>query len=158
MVPFPTSFIGREDRGLDARLQAGPELRGILRRGTEALPALMRRGRLPEPASVANAAAFVSASDAVRAWIGEACVLDPDAWTARSDLYAAYSQHTMFDGSRRLGANEFYNRIEQIHGINPAIRRGVRGFKGIRGADRGAGVQLFLGKSLLPIPRAQGKG
>ena len=52
VVPFPTSFIGCEDRTLDARLQSAAELRGIPRRGIEALPALMERGRFTEPESL----------------------------------------------------------------------------------------------------------
>ena len=94
VVPFPTSFLGREDRTLDAKLTSAAELRGILRRGIEALPALMARGRFAEPESLREAkAAFVVASDAVRAWLDECCVLDPDAWTPRTDLYSAYRDH-----------------------------------------------------------------
>jgi putative DNA primase/helicase len=138
VVPFPTMFPG-DDPGLDARLQTGPELRGILRRGIEALPALMQRGRLPRPASVANAKEyFIAASDVVRAWVDEACEFDPDAWTPRQDLYSKYSQHTVFDGSKRLSAAAFYNRLEQIRGVTPHKSVGVRGFRGIRFRISGA--------------------
>ncbi len=133
VVPFPNCFLGREDRGLDAKLQTDDELRGILRRSVAALPALMERGRLPVPASVAAAkTAFISASDAVRAWVNEACVIDVDAWTPRTTLYSTYSYRTFFDGSKKLSAREFYNRIEQIGGITAAGRQGIRGFNGIR--------------------------
>ena len=148
VVPFPNSFLGREDRGLDAKLHTDAELRGVLRRSIAALPALMARGRLPVPASLAAAkATFISASDAVRAWISDACVIEVDAWIARTELYGAYSHRTFFDGSKLLSAREFYNRIEQIGGITAVIRRGERGFKGIRlktadekAAEQGAGT------------------
>ena len=143
VVPFPQSFIGREDRNLDARLHTDAELRGILRRAVEALPALMRRGRLPEPASVRAAkSAFVTASDAVRSWLDERCVLDPDQWTPRTHLYQDYRGHTSSDGGKQLSAREFYNRIEQVNGIWAAGRNGVRGFSGVRllGSGEAAGV------------------
>ena len=133
VVPFPTSFIGREDRGLDARLQSDAELRGILRRGVAALPALMARGRLPEPESVRQAkAAFVTASDAVRSWLDEHCQLDPDAWTPRTDLYRTYRWHTGDDGAKQLSTREFYSRLEQVSGIRLTTRQGTRGFAGVR--------------------------
>jgi putative DNA primase/helicase len=133
VVPFPTSFVGREDRGLDARLQTDDELRGILRRGVEALPALMARGRLLEPQSVLDMKAkFVVASDAVRAWLDENCALVPKWFEARTPLHRHYSNQAQLDGAKRLSAREFYNRLEQINGITEHKRDGVRGFLGIR--------------------------
>lgn len=133
VVPFPTSFVGREDRGLDARLQTDDELRGILRRGIEALPALMARGRLLEPQSVLDVKAkFVVSSDAVRAWLDENCTRDPRWFEARTGLYHNYSNQAVLDGAKRLSGREFYNRLEQINGITAHKRDGVRGFLGIR--------------------------
>lgn len=133
VVPFPTNFVGREDRGLDARLQTPAELRGILARGIKALPALMKRGRLPEPDSMREAKArFVTSSDVVRSWLDDQCALDIDAWTPRTDLYRAYRGHTASDGSKQLSGREFYNRIGQVNGIWEAGRQGTRGFKGVR--------------------------
>jgi P4 family phage/plasmid primase-like protien len=133
VVPFPISFIGREDRNLDARIQTDAELRGILRRGIEALPVLMKRGRFAERDALTDAkTAFITASDAVRSWLGERCVLEPDEWTPRTDLYQDYRHHTSTDGSKVLSARELYNRIEQVNGIRAGGRNGVRGFSGVR--------------------------
>ena len=155
VVPFPTSFAGREDRSLDAKLMPDSELQGILAHGIAALPALMKRGRFAEPASVRDAKrAFVAASDAVRAWIDEQCTLDPDAWTPRTELYRAYSSHTIGDGSKQLGAREFYNRIEQVNGIWSAGRNGTRGLNGIRLAGSVAEVAGVL----TPPASHRGKG
>ena len=94
VVPFPNCFSGKEDRGLDEKLSSESELRGILRRGVEALPALMARGRFIEPRSLIDAkAAFITASDAVRAWVDEHCVIESGAWIPRNDLYRKYSWH-----------------------------------------------------------------
>lgn len=133
VVPFPTSFLGREDRQLEARLQSDAELRGILARGAHALPALIARGRLPEPKTVREAkAAFVAASDAVRSWLDEECVVDREAWTPRKTLYYAYSNHAEGDGSKRLSAREFYQRVDQINAVRSTTRQGTRGFTGVR--------------------------
>ncbi|MFZ1177386.1 MAG: hypothetical protein WAO15_14180, partial [Mycobacterium sp.] len=94
MVSFPNNFLHAEDRNLDAKLQTDAELRGIMLRGIRALPALMARGWLPEPDSVTEAKeSFIVASDAIRAWIDEQCILDPDGWTDRRKLYRAYRTH-----------------------------------------------------------------
>ncbi len=131
VVPFPTSFMGREDRTLDAKLTTDAELRGILRRGVDALPALMARGRFAEPQSLTEAKmAFVVASDAVRAWMDECCIRDPCV-DPEEELYVAYRTHTDTDGSKLLSSREFYNRIEQIDGIGTSIRKGTRGFSGV---------------------------
>ena len=151
VVPFPTSFLGREDRTLTAKLTSPAELQGILRRGIEALPALMTRGRFIEPGSLKDAkAAFVIASDAIRAWLNERCVLGLKEWTPRPDLYDAYWGDHLMDGSKALSRREFYNRVEQVSGISINIHNGIRGFAGVRllgskraaapqGAERGAG-------------------
>ena len=74
VVPFPTSFLGREDRTLDAKLQTDAELRGILRRGIDGAAGADGAGRFAEPQSLTEAKeAFVVASDAVRAWLDECC-------------------------------------------------------------------------------------
>ncbi len=133
VVSFPTSFVGRENRTLDATLQTEPELRGIAAHGIRALPALMARGRLLEPESLCDAkTAFVAASDVVRCWFGERCVLDPDTKTARTDLYRDYTKHAEDSGSRQLSAREFYNRLAQINGVRQTVYNGTRLFAGVR--------------------------
>jgi P4 family phage/plasmid primase-like protien len=144
VIPFPRTFAGREDRKLDTRLQTDAELAGVMARGIAALPALMARGRFLEPASVQRAKqAFIIASDAVRGWIDECCVLDPGAWTPRPQLYDAYVAQTMGSGAKTLSRREFYNRIEQIGGIVLAKRDGYFGYKGIKLRHR-VGVHLKM--------------
>lgn len=134
VVPFPNSFLGREDRNLDARLGQDDELQGVLRRAAEALPALMKRGRLPEPQSVTEAKRrFVLSGDQVRAWLDEECVLEPDAWSPGTELFGSYLECNWEDrGAKVLSRREFYNRLAQVGGITEAKRRGTRGYRGIR--------------------------
>lgn len=136
VVPFPNSFLGREDRHLDARLGSRDELEGVLRRAAEALPVLMRRGRLPEPATVKAAKhEFVVGGDRIRAWIDEHYELDREAWTARADLFEDFAMVADFDAGKPMSRQEFYNRLEGIDGVYEAKRNGVRGFRGIRLQD-----------------------
>ena len=149
VVPFPHSFVGREDRTLEARIGTTDELRGILRRAVAALPALMARGRLLEPPSVAEAKrAFIVAGDRVRAWLDEDAVLDPEAWTPRTPLFHSFSRYAEGGAGKPLSAQEFYNRLDQIAGLRATKRAGVRGYLGVsltvgtgQGAE-GAGLSL----------------
>jgi P4 family phage/plasmid primase-like protien len=151
VVPFPHSFVGREDRHLEGRLGTDEELRGILRRAVAALPTLMARGRLPEPASVAEAKrAFIVAGDRVRAWLDEDARLDPDAWTPRSALFNAFRSYAEGGAGKPLSASEFYQRLGQVVGVR-AAKRGVHGFVGVRLLDhRTEGAQ----GAGLPLPNA----
>jgi P4 family phage/plasmid primase-like protien len=147
VVPFPNSFLGREDRLLDAKLTSESELRGILAKSIAALPVLMARGNFADLPSLAEAKhAFVLASDAIRAWIDECCVLDAAAWTPRTDLYRAYAMSTGRDGGKQLGAREFYNRVEQVGGIVATMRGGTRGFRGVQ-IGAGLGARFFAGQT-----------
>lgn len=156
VVPFPHSFVGREDRTLEGRLTADAELEGILRHAVAALPALMDRGRLSEPTSVAEAKrAFIVAGDRVRAWLDEGTVLDPAAWTPRTALFNAFRTHCDGSAGRPLSSTEFYQRLDQIAGLRAAKIKGERGYAGVvipavngQGAE-GAG---------LPLPNATHRG
>lgn len=135
VVPFPNSFVGREDRNLDDRLQTEDELRGVLARGVSALPKLMKRGRFDEPESVRDAkVTFIKDSDAFKAFLYEHCEFDPEAWIKRSSLHRFYCLRTMGSGSAQLIAHEFYKRLRGM-GIKEAKRTGIDGFKGIRIKD-----------------------
>lgn len=153
VVPFPNSFLGREDRRLDDRLQRREELEGVLRRAARALPALMERGRLPEPESVRAAKhRFITSGDSLRSWLDECCVIDRDEWTPRTHLWSSYEANSAEGGGLSprypkymLGKREFYNRLAQVGGVTGAMRRGTDGFKGVRlrtPADRAAEAEV----------------
>jgi putative DNA primase/helicase len=135
VVPFPTDFSGHEDRDLDAKLQTDNELRGIMRRGVEALPDLMTRGGFAEPQTLAEAKDdFVTASDSVRAFIDECFDLcgDPAIFLPRTKIWETYYWQMSGENPKaKLGQRELYNRVGQISGITPHKRDGVRGFTGI---------------------------
>ncbi len=133
VIPFPNDFTNRPDRDLDAKLQAAGELRGILAKAVTRLPALMAAGKLPEPASIAQAKeTFIRESDSIRSWIDENWVMESDAWIDRKMLYDAYRDSVDGTGAKLLSAREFYNRVSQMGGITERKRHGDRGFLGIR--------------------------
>jgi phage/plasmid-associated DNA primase len=133
VVPFPNTFLGKENRDLDAELQTDAELSGILARAVTTLPTVMERGRLLEPNSVQDAKKqFISSSDGVRHFVDSECELDPGAWTLKTNLYHAYSHHANESGSKVMSNREFYNRIEQINGVQDHRKTAGRGYQGIR--------------------------
>lgn len=140
VVPFPNDFTGREDRFLDARLQTTAELEGIAAHAAARLPDLLSRGEFELPPSAITARDdFDRRVDQVRTWIADVCDLHPaHPWLARTQLYAAYTGWAARSGQRPVKAAEFYDRLEAI-GAEPAIIRGVRGFRGIKIHDGGGG-------------------
>ena len=85
---------------LDAKLHLRGGAARHPRQGVAALPALMARGNFAD-LDVAREAkqAFVVASDAVRAWIDECCVMDPTAWTPPSSPLPGISVAGRNDGA-----------------------------------------------------------
>ena len=135
-VPFPNSFLGREDRGMDAKLHA--ELPGIAAKAIPALRQLMDRGDFDRPESGQAAYdEFVRRVDQVRAWINDSCELEPGPHEAnahpfvnRIELYQKYKQWCSRDGHKPLQAAKFYDRVAAA-GATPIKIMGTRGYRGI---------------------------
>lgn len=131
VVPFPNTFVGQEDRTLTAKLTTATELQAILHKALDALPVLMERGRLPEPASVAAAKhEFVVASDPVRAWIAERADFG-DGWTPRPVLAKDFKAWCDANDHRTMSAQEFYNRLDTVSAVRRVTIGGTRGYRGI---------------------------
>jgi hypothetical protein len=78
VIPFPHDFTGREDRGLDARLQTKDELQGIAAKALPALRRLMVRGDFELPDSGREARdEFARRVDQVRMWVTAAATSTP---------------------------------------------------------------------------------
>lgn len=136
LIPFPFSFVGREDRNLDAKLHS--ELPGIAAKAIPALRRLLARGEFERPPSAAAAYdEFARRVDQVRTWLGDCCEITPaphdpavHPLTPRAALYQAYRQWCARDGHRPLQATKFFDRLGGA-GLTPATVRGCRGFRGI---------------------------
>lgn len=131
VVPFPNTFVGKEDRNLTAKITTEKELAGVLHKAMTALPILMGRGRLPEPVSVAAAKhEFIVASDPVRAWIAERVDLG-DGWTPRTVLNKDFKAWCEVNDHKTMSASEFYNRLDTVSSVRKATIGGARGYRGI---------------------------
>jgi len=117
ILPFEQRFDGRRaDRRLLAKLTTPGELSGLLNHGLAALPALKRRGEFtPTKATAKAAERFRVDSDSVAGFLGESCELQPDARTARSNLFSAYRSWCVENNRRALGKQKFNRHVEELH-------------------------------------------
>jgi putative DNA primase/helicase len=89
ILKMTKSFLGSEDRGLDARIK--PELPGILNWALEGLDRLTRTGRFTVPASSEDAKnLMMDLSSPVSAFVRERCVQRPDHSVPRDVLYTVW--------------------------------------------------------------------
>ena len=144
VVPFPNSFIGREDR--DAGRQAAD------RRRAARHPAPRHRGaaRADGARPVRRAGVAARGQDRVRDRVRRGAGLagrvlrhrprgvDP----AQGPLRTPTGTTPLSDGSKTLSTREFYNRIEQINGIRRGHPDGVRGFAGVSSTMPGTGCSI----------------
>lgn len=137
VLPFPNTFTGKEDRGLDARLSTPAELAGIARKGVKALWDLMARGNFIETESSQKAFDdFRRKVNQVESWLHECCERSPEhGHIKRTELFAAYQRWAEQDGFGKLKAREFYDRLVAA-GITAAKVHGSRGFTGIKVIDQ----------------------
>jgi putative DNA primase/helicase len=148
LIPFPHSFIGKEDRDLDVKLHS--ELPGIASRAVSALRNLMARGEFEQPESARAAYdEFARRVDQIRSWLGDCCEVSPaphDPAThplvPRTALYHAYKAWCARDGHRALSASKFFDRLEHV-GATPGKVRGARGFRGIEIVDGAEAPRLL---------------
>ena len=133
VIPFPNSFLGREDPTLEARLTTPEELRGVARRAVEALQVLMGRNGFQKTASSEAAMQeFRRASDPVMGWLEERCDLAPELGPSpRAELYTDYKKWAADNGQGVLSARKFYARLRS-NGMSPAKVNGTESLRGIR--------------------------
>jgi P4 family phage/plasmid primase-like protien len=135
VIPCPNDLTGREDRTLDARLQATAELQGIAAKAMPALRRLMARGEFDLPQSGRDALdEFTRRVDQVRTWADECADIDiAHPFVPRTMLYRAYKAWTDRDGHKPVKAGEFYDRLAAIPGCRHTRHgNGERGFVGVK--------------------------
>lgn len=121
------------DVELDARLTTPDELAGFLNRAVHGLQNLMDRGRFDLPTSVDDAGdAYRDRLDTVRGFVSEACVITPDAWVAKSNLYSTYRTWAKASGRLPVSAATFNDHLSRNHAGSLEIRR-RRGYDGWAG-------------------------
>jgi P4 family phage/plasmid primase-like protien len=131
VVPFPNTFLGAEDRGLDARLSEPPELSGVLANAVQGLRAVMARGNFSVPDSIAQAFdRFADESDPIRGFIRDTTVPDDDGWVTRAAVWETYEVWAKENGTRSpLSRGKLYARLAAT-GWTERMSNGNRGFIG----------------------------
>ena len=141
VLPFPNSFEGVEDRGLDAALSAPAELEGVLAKAVQGLRAVLAAGNFTEPPSVAEAfGRFRDESDPVSAFMRATTTPTAEGWVTRQQIWNIYQAWCEDNGVRsKLPRAKLYIRLVAA-GWNERKSHGVRGF-----VDRSLTVEIIPG-------------
>ena len=113
LFQFRESFVGREDKTLDAKLQA--ELPGILLWGIEGWKRLRRRGEFQQPQSgQALIDQLRDLSSPVGAFVRARCGTGSQDSIARSELFEAWKQWCTDHGSVQGGDGTFGKNLTAV--------------------------------------------
>lgn len=126
-IQFRTSFLGKEDIGLKARLNQ--ELPGILNWAVKGYRRLSKRGHFIQPkTSRALIQDMEALSSPVSSFCSEACYLDPEAKVLVSELFEAYQMYQARNDFRRDDINVFGRDLTAIypHIQKKQLRRGKK--------------------------------
>ncbi len=117
---FNTSFLGKEDHGLTARLLK--ELPGIVLWALEGLTRLNQRGYFQRPSSADELASdLVDQTSPIRAFADEMCVVSEHAQVDRDDLFKAWKKWCEAQGRDHAGTKVSFGR--QLSAAFPSIKR-----------------------------------
>jgi len=140
-VPFSAFFpAGVANPLIIDRLTRQGSLQGLLRGAVGGLQQVMRRGRFTLPPSVTTATErFRNEADPLRAFMEDRVSFHREyegAFTARADVYGAYTAWAVLNGFHQMSAARFYESfvagsIDMAYPITPHMRNGVRGYRGI---------------------------
>ena len=135
IVPFDVSFEGREDTGLEARLELN--LSSVLNWAVMGLAGYQDEGLAAPPAVMARTESYRAENDSFRQFIEDKCVLHPDARATSAELASTYSNWAMLSGEQALSQKELGAALGHVQGLTPGKVRGSRGWKGIGIAQDG---------------------
>lgn len=129
VVPFNVSFEGREDHGLEERLET--ELTGVLTWAVEGLRSY-QNGGLDEPEAVrASTDAYRSDNDALSRFIADRCVLNSAASVATAKITEEYNTWAAMNGEAQSNSRALGKQLRQLDGIGEARTNSGRGLSGI---------------------------
>ena len=139
MLNTRTSFLGKEDRGLDGKLSA--ELSGIMHWALTGLDRLRKRGHFRQPASAAEAVRQpVTLGSPVKAFFDDRCELAPGKETPCATLYGEWIAWCGMNGKTHPGTVQVFGR--DLASAFPAITTA-------RPRDKaGQQIKVYVGVSL----------
>jgi putative DNA primase/helicase len=135
ILTFPTSFLGAEDTGLGAALEA--EIPAIVALALDGLDKLNAVGRFIEPASSAEERESVErAQNPMLAFVQEECETGKDFSVGCQELWLAAVKWRDENGHKRMSSNAFAEFMRQrgVHQVRPRTggERQARIYVGIR--------------------------
>lgn len=128
VVPFDVSFAGREDKGLEQRLEL--QLDAVLAWAIEGLRSYQQMG-LAEPEGIlAKTRSYHAENDPLARFVEERCHMGP-AWSvAGSKLRGAYAEWARVNGEADLSPKAIAGQIKRLDGVKET-RSTERGWQGI---------------------------
>jgi putative DNA primase/helicase len=137
VIPFPNSFLGKEDKSKKERLKSDEVLTSILYWGVQGAIkwyALDSSG-LQTPAYVANVTKSQrEAQDFVQQWLSECCVDDNEAWTPNEVIISSYTQWCEGNNVTPKKAKALAQSLQMKGFITGVVKRfGARTQKGVKG-------------------------
>ena len=133
-IPFPVSFVGREDRGLKERLKRPDNLAGVLAWAVEgAMRWYHAPNGLPVPDVLKEGLQHVRGEqDHVQQWLDEETSQVEGEWTANATAYQSYKLWCEAHGVRPK-QNTGLGVVLKQKGYQTGVRQGRGGRWGIRG-------------------------
>lgn len=124
IVPFETSYLGKEDKTLKQRLVSDGNLPGVLAWAAEGAYRWYKNGRLPYPdimkkeldSNRSNASTVIS-------FVQDECVLDASAQVSVTDLYTDYKGYCQVEGYGPLGRIRFKEEMASIYNMYEQKKR-----------------------------------
>jgi len=115
LVPWRHTFDGsaKRDRA-EVEAEFVAEASGILNWLVAGLADWKDRGLRPPEAVTGATADYRAASDSVRAWLADACVVDPAAMTGSTDLFENFSQWCKRAGFGAVSQTKFSKTLEDL--------------------------------------------
>ncbi|CDM76127.1 DNA primase family protein [Mycobacterium marinum] len=165
ILQMTRSFLGREDRTLDARLRE--ELPGILVWALQGLDRLVLNGRFTVPSSSDDAAnLMLDLASPVSAFVRDCCIRKPEESVARDALFDAWKTWAE-DNGHQAGAKSTFGR--NLRAVVPELRDSQPIVNGMRvrqydriglipAHQRTATYTLNGVQPVPPVPSANGAG
>jgi len=127
VIHFPNSFLGKEDKGLKARLKTKESLEGVLLwilSGAVSWYEIRDNG-LPLPDKVKQATdEHRAALDSIAQFIGMSCKTGKDYYTVGKHLYSAYKMWAEEEGYKPYGRKRFTQVLEKRGHVSKTKRIG----------------------------------
>ena len=132
VIPYASSFRGKEDSFLTDKLSTPQELSGLLTKAVRALRQMLQQGRLSMDYNLATAQdEFRMNIDSAREFVHAEADMDPDVQVDQADLYRAYKKWCTEQYLTPVTSRRFYASVLEVGGITRFRSNGRRRLAGI---------------------------